>query len=135
MRNLDAQGLTVSVDAGSPNSSFLAVEGLRLTQLQIVNEGVELGEEVGDSWRRMLSGGGVRKVRLEASGLLLSCPAELRLRALALSGEEAAYRMALEQGRELRGRFVITCLALASPHDEEATFSLQLESSGDIRLV
>jgi predicted secreted protein len=135
MQTLEAPRYVLKVSNGLVPPSFLTVEGVRLTRLDIVSEGVELGPNLDEGWRKMLSGGGLRQVTVSAEGLLLGSPADARLRQLAWSADTAAYEIGLEDSREVQGAFVVQQLTLEGLHGEEATYRLQLKSSGPVALV
>lgn len=116
-------------------AGWLPLQGLRLTALKIVNASAEVATMESGAWRRLLSGSGARAMEISGTGMFLGGAGELRLRQMALGGQILNVEVTMEEGRLLRGEFVVASLAYDGPHDEEVSYRVTLESSGPVSLL
>ena len=122
----------LKVGNGATPVVYQTVAGLRTTQCQINGEAVNVTHKDSGGWRELLSGAGVRSVSVSAAGVFLGSAAEARVRASALSGALDDYRLTFESGETLTGRFVVTRLDYAGDYNAERTYTIALESSGQV---
>lgn len=134
MRILAPQSLTLVVGE-SETGTALTLQGLRLSEFLVTNDGVETAGLDQQGWRRFLSRAGMRKISIEATGIFLDSEGERRVRSLALSGAEQGCEIRLQDGPALQGNFLVTRFGLKGSHGEEPAYSLRLESSGMIALL
>jgi TP901-1 family phage major tail protein len=118
-------------DGGSPQT-YETVAGLRTTQMSINGDTVVVTTKESGGWRELLSGAGTRSVSVSASGIFLGSDAEDRVRANALAGTLDAYELSFEDGAKMRGQFLVQRLDYAGDFNGERTYSVQLESSGQV---
>lgn len=118
-------------DGGTP-VGYVAVAGLRTTQLQVSGEPVNVTSKDSGGWRELLSGAGVRSVSVSAAGLFTGSQAEIRLRNQALAGLIDDYELSFESGERMRGRFLVARLDYAGDYNGERTYTIGLESSGPV---
>ena len=118
-------------DSGSPQT-YETVAGLRTTQMSINGDTVVVTTKESGGWRELLSGAGTRSVSVSASGIFLGSDAEDRVRANALAGTLDAYELSFEDGAKMRGQFLVQRLDYAGDFNGERTYSVQLESSGQV---
>lgn len=118
-------------DGGSPQT-YETVAGLRTTQMSINGDTVVVTTKESGGWRDLLSGAGTRSVSVSASGIFLGSDAEDRMRANALAGTLDAYELSFEDGAKMRGQFLVQRLDYAGDFNGERTYSVQLESSGQV---
>ncbi|GGB30368.1 tail protein [Sphingomonas metalli] len=111
---------------------FATVAGLRTTQLSINGEAVVVTSKDSGGWRQLLSGAGVRSVSVSGAGVFTGSAAEGRIRGHALAGTIEDYRLSFEGGETLTGRFLVTRLDFAGDFNGERTYTLSLESSGQV---
>jgi len=135
MGTLPSELFELSIGDGQPQQSFLPVSGLRLHGLSLESDVVEVTSDDNGGWRRLLSGGGIRRMVVHGEGLFTSSPAELRLRELALLGASAEFELTLEGECRMRGPLVVSTLRYDATQDEEVTFSVKLESAGPILTI
>ena len=121
-------------DGGSPET-YETVAGLRTTQMSINGDTVVVTTKESGGWRELLSGAGTRSVSVSASGIFLGSDAEDRVRANALAGTLDAYELSFEDGAKMRGQFLVQRLDYAGDFNGERTYSVQLESSGQVAPV
>lgn len=118
-----------NAESGAPP---LLVGGLRLTGWTLQHDEVDITDGGDAGWSRLLSGAGLKSLKLQLSGLYLGSPGEQRLRSLAFAGAAFGCELSLDQGSALQGRFVVTELRFDSAINEEAVYAATLRSSGII---
>lgn len=118
-------------DGGAPQT-YETVAGLRTTQMSINGDTVVVTTKESGGWRELLSGAGTRSVSVSASGIFLGSDAEDRVRSNALAGTLDAYELSFEDGAKMRGQFLVQRLDYAGDFNGERTYSVQLESSGQV---
>ena len=106
--------------------------GLRTTQLSVNGEAVVVTSKDSGGWRELLSGAGVRSVSVSGAGVFTGSAAEARLRGNALAGLIDDYRLSFEGGATMTGRFLVTRLDYAGDFNGERSYTLSLESSGQM---
>lgn len=122
--------LKVGDGAGTP--TYATVAGLRTTQLSINGESVVITSKASGGWRELLSGAGTRSVSVAGAGVFTGSAAEARLKGNALAGALDDYELSFESGERMRGRFLVTRLDYAGDFNGERSYTLALESSGQV---
>ena len=122
----------LKVGDGAAPPVFATVAGMRTTQMSVNGEAVNVTSKDSGGWRELLSGAGVRSVSVAASGIFTGSAAEARLRGNAIAGLLDDYELSFESGERMRGRFLVTRLDYAGDYNGERTYSLSLESSGEV---
>lgn len=106
--------------------------GLRTTQLSINGDLVAITSKDSGGWRELLSGAGTRSVSVSGAGVFTGSAAETRLRANALAGTIDDYQLVFEGGEQMQGRFQLTRLDYSGDYNGERSYTLALESSGQV---
>jgi TP901-1 family phage major tail protein len=122
----------LKVGDGATPPVFATVAGLRTTQLSVNGEAVVVTNKDSGGWRQLLSGAGVRSVSVSGAGVFTGSAAEARLRGNALAGVLDDYRLSFEGGETMTGRFLVTRLDYAGDFNGERSYTLSLESSGQV---
>lgn len=122
----------LKIGDGAAPPAYATVAGLRTTQLSVNGEVVNVTTKDSGGWRELLSGAGVRSVSVAGSGIFTGSAAEGRLKSNALSGLIDDYELSFESGERMRGRFLVTRLDYAGDYNGERTYTLALESSGEV---
>lgn len=122
----------LKVGDGASPPVFATVAGMRTTQMSVNGEAVNVTSKDSLGWRELLSGAGVRSVSVAASGIFTGSAAEARVRGNAIAGLLDDYELSFESGERMRGRFLVTRLDYAGDYHGERTYSLSLESSGEV---
>jgi len=122
----------LKVGDGAATPTYATVAGLRTTQLSINGESVVITHKASGGWRELLSGAGTRSVSVAGSGVFTGSAAETRLKGNALSGVLDDYELSFESGERMRGRFLLTRLDYAGDFNGERSYTLALESSGQV---
>ncbi|MFS0772827.1 phage major tail protein, TP901-1 family [Sphingomonas sp. 1P08PE] len=122
----------LKVGDGAASPAFATVAGLRTTQLSVNGEAVVVTSKDSGGWRQLLSGAGVRSVSVSGAGVFTGSAAEERIRGHALAGTIDDYRLSFESGGSMTGRFLVTRLDYAGDFNGERSYTLSLESSGQV---
>ncbi|MDB5696061.1 MAG: phage major tail protein family [Sphingomonas bacterium] len=122
----------LKVGDGATTPVFATVAGLRTTQLSVNGEAVVVTTKDSGGWRQLLSGAGVRSVSVSGAGVFTGSNAETRVRTSALTGVLDDYRLSFEGGETMTGRFLVTRLDYAGDFNGERTYTISLESSGQV---
>lgn len=122
----------LKVGNGAETPSYATVAGLRTTQLSINGETVVVTHKGSGGWRELLSGAGVRSVSVSGAGVFTGSAAEARLKSNALSGVLDDYELSFESGERMQGKFLVSRLDYAGDFNGERSYTLSLESSGQV---
>ncbi len=122
----------LKVGDGAATPAYATVAGLRTTQLSINGETVVVTNKGSGGWRELLSGAGVRSVSVSGAGVFTGSAAETRLKGNALAGVLDDYELSFESGERMRGRFLVSRLDYAGDFNGERSYTLSLESSGQV---
>ena len=122
----------LKVGDGAAPPAYATVAGMRTTQLSVNGEAVNVTSKDSEGWRELLSGAGVRSVSVSASGIFTGSVAETRIKSNALGGLLDDYELSFESGERMRGRFLVARLDYSGDYNGERTYSLALESSGEV---
>jgi TP901-1 family phage major tail protein len=118
-------------NGGSP-IVYSTVAGMRTTQLSIGGETVVVTNKGSGGWRELLSGAGVRSVSVSGAGVFTGSAAETRLKGNALAGVLDDFELSFESGERLQGRFLVNRLDYSGDFNGERSYTLALESSGQV---
>ncbi len=118
-------------NGGSP-PVFSTVAGMRTTQMSVNGEAVNVTNKDSSGWRELLSGAGVRSISVAGSGIFTGSAAEARIKSTALSGLLDDYELSFESGDRMQGKFLVTRLDYAGDYNGERTYTMSLESSGEV---
>jgi TP901-1 family phage major tail protein len=122
----------LKVGNGAAPPAYATVAGLRTTQLSVNGEAVVVTNKGSGGWRELLSGAGVRSVSVSGAGVFTGSAAETRLKGNALSGVLDDYELSFESGERMRGKFLVSRLDYAGDFNGERSYTLSLESSGEV---
>ena len=122
----------LKVGDGATPPVYGTVAGMRTTQLSVNGEPVVVTHKGSGGWRELLSGAGVRSVSVSGAGVFRGSAAETRLKANALAGVLDDYELSFESGERMRGRFLVARLDYAGDFNGERSYTLSLESSGEV---
>jgi TP901-1 family phage major tail protein len=122
----------LKVGNGASPVVYSTVAGMRTTQLSIGGETVVVTNKGSGGWRELLSGAGVRSVSVSGAGVFTGSAAETRLKGNALSGVLDDFELSFESGERLQGRFLVNRLDYSGDFNGERSYTLALESSGQV---
>lgn len=135
MQAVNGRDCSLSVRSGSPDGALLPLEGASLTGFDLNSIVVDVTDGEGNGWRTLLSQAGERQVKVEASGIHLGGPAELRVREIALTGGAEEFELTLGGSHKLRADFIVERLKYEALQEDELSFRLALVSAGPVTLV
>ncbi|MEL7127937.1 MAG: phage major tail protein, TP901-1 family [Pseudomonadota bacterium] len=114
-------------------TDFVAVAGVRSKTLQFVSDTVDgTHTESPEAWRELVTGAGIKSARLRGSGVFKDAGSDARIRGVFFDGQTTRWQLIVPDFGVVEGPFQITELAYGGDHDGEATFSITLESAGQI---
>ncbi len=119
-------------DGGSPTETFTTVGGLRATRFTLNNQLVDSSNKDSGAWRNILANAGIRSLTISGSGVFLDSASEETVRANAFASSVNNYRITMGNGDYLTGAFQITSYERSGDYDGEETYSITLESAGNI---
>jgi TP901-1 family phage major tail protein len=122
----------LKVGNGAVPIVYATVAGMRTTQLSIGGETVVVTNKGSGGWRELLSGAGVRSVSVSGAGVFTGSAAETRLKGNALAGVLDDFELSFESGERLQGRFLVNRLDYSGDFNGERSYTLALESSGQV---
>lgn len=134
------KGASLLLKATPAGGSLTTIAGLRSTSMTLNGETVDItnkssnplvsgGDDVG---RELLVGGGVRSMSISAAGVFTDSAVENTMRERAQKGNLATYTLAFGDGDSIAGTFAISSYERAGEFNGEETFSLTMESSGQL---
>lgn len=136
--------------AAQKGSSFLlkdnstgtpaTIGGLRATSMTVNGEIVDVttkdssvfvssGNDIG---REILTGGGITSMSISASGVFVDSATDENVRDAAFKGEVNDYQLVFGNADTIDGSFKITSYERSGEFNGEETYSITLESSGQI---
>lgn len=122
----------LKIGDGATPPAFTTIAGLRTTQLAINSDTVVITNKGSGGWRELLSNAGFRSVSLSGAGVFNGSAAEARVKANALSGTIDSYQVTFESGDSMIGKFLVTRLDYAGDFNNERSYTIALESSGNV---
>ncbi|MEM7662002.1 MAG: phage major tail protein, TP901-1 family [Pseudomonadota bacterium] len=117
---------------GAPDE-FTTVAGIRSKTLSF-NSGLVDGTHTQspDAWRELIAGAGVKSARIGGSGVFKDAASDALIRGAFFDGQVLNWQIILPDFGEITGPFMISELTYAGDHNGEATFSITLESAGQM---
>ncbi len=110
---------------------FVTVAGLRSHTIALNAEPIDItNADSANSWRELLSGGGVRKASVSGSGIFKDEASDETIRGYFFAGTIRDWQIIVPDFGEVQGAFQITALQYAGEHNGELAFELSLESAG-----
>lgn len=128
------QGMLVLIKVGDGQSTetFYTIGGLRTSKLIINNKIVETTNRESGQWRSLLNNSGLSFVTISGSGIFTDLASEEMVRARAFTGNINNYQFIFANGDCLFGPFKIATYERNGNHDAEESYSLTLESAGNL---
>ena len=115
---------------GQTSETFTTVAGLRARDLTINEELVDItNADSADNWRELLEEGGTRMMSVSGTGLVSGSDSEKKLRELFDDGVIRNFEIVIPDVGTYEGGFKITSLGFSGEYNQEATFSISLESA------
>lgn len=128
-------GINLLIQIETSPGNFTLLGGLRSKSLTFNSEGVEVTNHSSNEWKTMLDGNGIRSMSLSGSGVHNGDEATLGLAEdNAIANTLTRFRIvdADNSGRTYTAYFKIASFERAGEYNAEQTYSLSLESSGEV---
>lgn len=128
------RALLLKVDS-TGSGSFVSVAGLRAKTLSFNAAPIDVtSADSAGAWREVLAGG-LRTARVQGSGVFKDAAADETVRALFFAGTLRDWQIVIPDFGTVEGAFHLSALDYAGEHDREATWSLTLDSAGELTFV
>jgi TP901-1 family phage major tail protein len=114
------------------SNTYTTIGGMRTTSLSLNNKPVDVSNKSTGAWQALLPGAGIRKITLSASGLFENSAAEESVRAAAFASTALDCKLRFANNSQITGLFLVTAYDRAGEHDGEETYSITLESAGNV---
>ena len=114
------------------SGTMTTIGGLRSTTLTINDEAVDISNKDSGSSRLLLPSGGILSMSVSASGVFTDAVSEQTLRSKVHQSTFESYNIIVPDLGTYAGQFMIASLEYAGEYNGEVTYSITLESSGDI---
>jgi TP901-1 family phage major tail protein len=111
------------------------IAGLRETTLRVNNDMVDVTNKDSNGYRLLLAGAGVRSFTITANGTADNGSTFETLQGNALTDTGDTYYLTWGDGDAIEGTFAITSFEIAGGYSDAQTFSITLESSGQLTLT
>lgn len=126
------KSLLIKVDSDGAGT-FLTVGGLRTKSISLNAETIDITDSDSTGlWRELLDGGGIKTASISGAGVFKDTAAEDDVRGYYFAGTIREYQAIIPDFGTIEGLFQITSLEYAGEHGGEATFSMTLESAGEL---
>lgn len=129
------QSLVIKAEDTAGGDAWTTIAGLRTTSFSVNNESVDItNKDTTSKWRQLLEGAGVSSLSISGAGVFTDSAVEdiVRVRAFTPTDNIWNYQIVMPNGDEIEGAFLISSYERAGEHNGEETYSLSLESAGDI---
>lgn len=131
-------GLKLLLQVETAPNVFTLVGGLRSKSLSMSSEAVEVTNHSSDEWKTFLDGAGIRAMSLSGSGVHNGDQATLGLIEQAmLSNTQIRFRIhdTDNNGRMYTAYFKISSFERAGEYNAEQTYSIAMDSSGEVTIA
>ena len=118
--------------SGSPEV-FETIGGLRSKSIALNAETIDVtNADSANQWRELLSGGGIKSASLSGAGIFKDTVADAAVRQAFFDQAADNWQVIIPDFGTIEGPFQITALEYAGQHNDAATFSMTLESAGEL---
>ncbi len=127
------QDVLIKLETAAGSGSFITVAGMRAKSIQL-NAGLVDATHTGSAggWRELLSGAGVKSIRVTGSGVFKDETSDQLMREVFLARATANWQLIVPDFARFAGPFLLSQLTYGGDFDGEASFSLTLESAGEM---
>lgn len=115
-------------------NDYQTVGGMRTTKFLLNNQLIDVTHKISGPWRALLSQAGVSSLTVSATGLFTNSVSEKFIRKSAFNNQLIEGLLCFGNGETIEGSFQITTYERSGNYDQEETYSLTLESSGEITI-
>ena len=114
------------------NKTYQTVGGMRATKFTLNNQLIDISHKESGKWRKLLSGSGLSHVSIAGSGIFTDNVSEEIVRVAAFHNQILSFKILFGNLDVLSGNFIISLYERVGNIHEEETYSIGLESAGDV---
>ncbi len=119
-------------DGGAPES-FITLAGIRTSEIELNAESVDgSAMDSPQGWRELIPGAGVKSARVSGRGVFKDAASDARMRQVFFAGQISDWQLIIPGLGTLVGPLHIKELKWGGAYDGEASFSIALESAGEL---
>lgn len=132
------KGSALLLKIGADNSQSVAsdtyatVGGLRSTSITLNDEAVDISTKDSSGRRDLLANGGLTSVSISGSGVFTDATTEATLKTAFGASAFSNYEIVIPDFGSYKGKFMIASLEYSGEYNGEVTYSVTLESSGEV---
>lgn len=127
------QDVLIKLESDLAPGQFYTVAGIRAKTIQLNAGLIDATHSAStDGWRELLTGAGVKSVRVTGSGVFRDDQSDTRMRVAFVGREAPTFQLVVPDFATFTGPFQISQLTYGGDFDGEAVFSITLESAGQI---
>lgn len=142
MAKQSGRNFVLAIEDATTAGDFNVVANMRTTSMTINNEPVDVttkSDEDGSGklQRQLLERGGIQSMSISADGVFESVESIQELRNNAFNNTHTNYQIDenFSGGQVFEGSFMVASFERSGGHDNEYTYSITLESAGDIAVT
>lgn len=124
--------LLLKVEDDAIPDTFVAVGGFRSNSFTINGEGVDITNKDSAGFKELLDGAGVRSITASGTGVFMDDAIFAQVNTDVLAGSIKTWQVIIPAFGTYEGSYLITSVEFAGEHNGEATYTINLESSGAI---
>jgi predicted secreted protein len=124
--------LQVSSNGGS---TFTTVGGVRVTNLTINNNPVDITNVGSGGFQELLPDGGTQSVSMSVDGVVVDNAAFQTVQTQADDRTLIFYKVAFADAGVITAKFAVASFGIGAPHDGAQTFTASLSSSGALTIT
>ncbi len=133
MAGQKGRDVLIKIASGDTPESFVTLAGIRTSELELNQQAVDAtSAESPEGWRELLSGAGVKSMRVRGRGLFKDAASDERMRLAFFRGAIERWQLVVPGLGSVTGAFQIARLNWSGTHDAEATFAIELLSAGQL---
>lgn len=123
----------LKIETAASPGTYTVLGGLRSKSMTINNDAIDSTNHGSNQWKEILDGAGIRSMSLSGSGIFNTSTTLSQALADMLAGTLRNFQIVDDAGGDtFTGLFKITSLERAGEYNGEQTWSLSMESSGEI---
>lgn len=124
--------LLLKVEDAALPGTYVAVGGFRSNSFTINGEGVDITNKDSAGFKELLDGAGVRSITASGTGVFMDDAIFAQVNTDVLAGSIKTWQVIIPAFGTYEGGYLITSVEFAGEHNGEATYTINLESSGAI---
>jgi TP901-1 family phage major tail protein len=125
--------MLLKVGNGAGTEVFTVIGGIRSKSMTLNAEAIDITNQDSDEWREILDGAGIKSLSLSGSGIFTDDAVIDQIRTDMVANTMRNCQLIEDaSGAKWQGKFKFTSFERAGEYNGEQTWSVSLESSGEI---